>query len=143
VGGIVPLGRWATVVGELAVAGGVGTVKVQQCGERSTGPVTLSTGSFVVTRVSHLCGSLVFESNNGDTTYVRNLRCDIVHPLSPDILVRLIEHARISTERSTKVRNLASRDRNLIVGVLVARRKVAAGAVVALVNTLDTALNPG
>jgi hypothetical protein len=78
-----------------------------------------------------------------NSTYIRNLRCDIVHPLSPDILIGLIKHACISTERSTKVRNLASRDRDLIVGILVARRKVAAGAVIALVNTLNTALNPG
>jgi hypothetical protein len=63
---VVPLRRRATVVGELAVAGGVGAVEVQVCSERSTGPVTLSTGSFVVTRVGHLCGSLVFESNSSE-----------------------------------------------------------------------------
>jgi len=71
--------------------------------------------------------------------HVRNLGCDIVHPLTPDVFVGLVENARISTERSTKVRDLASRDRDLVVRVFVARRQVAAGAVVALVDTFNAA----
>jgi len=121
------LRRWARVVGKLAVASRVGTVEVQVCSEGSTRAITLRASSFVIARVRH----------------VRNLRRDGVHPLAPDIFVSLVENARITTEWSAKVWDLASRDRDLVVWILIARRQVAAGAIVTLVDALDTALISG
>lgn len=100
-----PLRRWTAVVGQVGGgAGGVGLIFIQVGGQNVAGTVELGAGGFVVAGQDH----------------VRNLVGDTAtKPLLPQIPVGLVQHAHITTKRTTLVRDLACWK-----GVVVCRRVV-------------------
>lgn len=87
-----PLGRRATVVGQVTLGGSaVGLVVVQISSEDVAGAVELSASSLVVTGQNH----------------VRNLGGNITHPLLPQIPIRLVHGAHITTLGATLVGDFA------------------------------------
>lgn len=89
---LLPLGRRAAVVGQVTLgSSAVGLVVVQISSEDVAGAVELGASSLVVTGQNH----------------VRNLGGNITHPLLPQIPVRLVQGANITTLGTTLVGDFA------------------------------------
>lgn len=114
---LLPLGRRAAVISQSSLSStAVGLVVIQVSSEDVAGAVELGTSSLVVTGQNH----------------VGNLLGDITHPLLPQIPVRLIQDANITTLRATLVGNLALGEGLLVlVGDGTAAGQSTAGTVVA------------